>query len=1045
MKKLLLLSLLVAFASFASGQINYYEDFNDGLPSSWSIINNGSDTSWTYLSDAGVNYSGGVELDTYPNAADDWLISPQITVNAGDVLSFYSIGGYDQTYNDSVSVMISKAGTAVGDFTITLGGQNLTGASNFIKWDSVLTAHPNISAGDKIYVGIHCTTNGSFVAFDNFEVAQPGTNMIKSYAVNSTSIDVVFDDSLSSANSADYELIGSQAVNFTTATIDSDNKTILHLTDPAKKGAKIVDNVVDTLIHTTVPDSVMFYADITSISYTNVQNPDGNVDQEHIATYGGVVTATNNSNTLVVADSAGAYNGLLLSNINAADYTRGDSVVFYGVRGQLNDHTLIDYPVVIDSLASSGGEIQATEITAADIDTSIAANSNPAEQYENVLVTVKNVVIDSYDSQSGEFYATDGSNVIRIGDAPGLFEGTFDQSILQVGSTYDLTGIVAGINGEYQLVPREMNDLVMVDDNTPPVVNNTAQTVNNAYGESVNVQSNEASGHVYIVLDGEPQSTIAEIETAVSNDKASKAQVSAANTDISVSTYKLTPGDYFAYATDSAQNLSNKGTNLISVSDSADSTPPEITYSAQTVTNVSGDSVTVQSNEGGKVYIVLDGEPQSTVEELNTAVDNYKAAVADAFPGQDVKISTLDLKPGTYYGYAVDAAGNISSKGTNAITLNSGAYTLPFSENFDDSGLIPQDWKLVNGDGLVPSNSSWDALADSAWIVVNSNYFGSNVAMGVSYYSGDTSYANDWMITPKIKLTENPALMWKALSLTTSGDYPDDYKVYISTTDRDTATFMNNGAIYEVNGENWAEDADTPGDGIASHKVDLSNYANEEVYIAFRLMTPDPGGDRLAIDDIKVSEQDVTAPEITADAQTVTIGEDVYVQSSEPSGKVYIVLDGEPQSSPGELETAVNVGTAASAEVNEANTDIAISTTGLTAGTYYAYAVDSAKNMSNKSSNAITLEESGGTGIYDEYGNANISVFPNPVKDKLQFSTDVHVSRVTIYNTLGEKVIEKPVRDENMTINTSGLENGIYFINFENEKQQVKTVKFIKE
>jgi len=287
--------------------------------------------------------------------------------------------------------------------------------------------------------------------------------------------------------------------------------------------------------------------------------------------------------------------------------------------------------------------------------------------------------------------------------------------------------------------------------------------------------------------------------------------------------------------------------------------------------------------------------------------------------------------------------------------------------------------------------------------------------------------------------------MWKALSLTTSGDYPDDYKVYISTTDRDTSTFMTNGAIYEVNGENWAEDADNPGDGIASHKVDLSNYANEEVYIAFRLMTPDPGGDRLAIDDIKIAEQDVTAPEVTADAQTVTIGEDAYVQSSEPSGKVYIVLDGEPQSSPGELETAVNVGTAASAEVTEANTDIAISTTGLTAGTYYAYAIDSAKNMSNKSSNAITLEKSEETGIDDQHNNVDVSIYPNPVTDKLNFSCNIQISRVAIYNTLGQKVIEKPVVEENMTINTSDLKDGIYFMNFENEDNQIKTVKFIKE
>jgi hypothetical protein len=948
MKKLLLLSLLVAFASFASGQdTTLFEDFNTELPSSWTTINNGNDTTWTYLSDVGLNSSGGIDLDTYPDAADDWLITPQFSVNQGDLVSFY--GRCSGDYPDTISVKISKSGTTASDFTVKADSMELTG--DYVKYTYDLTSLNGISVGDNVYVGIHCQSNGSYVNIDNFKVAPyqfPG--LTEAYNLDKNTLNVVYDGEVAtdSITVDDYKLVsGADTITFGNYTIDDSNNKLVHLTDASAE--MIGDNVLDTLHFKET--QYVFYAGLTPIEYTSLTNPDGTMQTGYNATYTGIVTETNHDKYRVwLADGPGAHNSINTSGTTLSSVNVGDSIIIYGEFSPYNNQSEIYKPTFVKTISEDNGLYDPVTISAGDLDISIAPDTDPAEKYEGSLVKLENVKVDKWDG-SYYFYASTTSNdTVRIGDRFGIFDRGFDDNALNTGEHYTLKGLVVGRDAEYQINPRDVYDITPLDDNTAP----------------------------------------------------------------------------------------------------------QVTCDAQTVPNQTGETVSAISNEIGKIYIILEGEAHSTLEDLNTAVNAYKGSMSMADSNKVTTIPVNDIMPGTYYAYAVDRNGNISDKSANSITIESAAFEVPYAQNFEDSVNMPANIVLNNRDGGIPATGLeiYQSLAEEAFKVVptdtlSTNDFGDdneNIVVGTSWYK-ETIDADDWLILPKVKLTDYTVLSWDAMSLTTSGDFPDGYEVYVSTTHQTVEACMKNEPVFSISAENVSTDADNPGDGIAHREVNLAEkgYTNESVYVAFRLNTPNSGGDRLGLDNIKLFEPDTSAPKVTVFSDTVNIGNDAYVQSSEASGKVYIILDTEPQSSPGELETAVNVGTAASAEVNEANTDIAISTTGLTAGTYYAYAVDSAKNMSNKSSNAITLEESGGTGIYDEYGNANISVFPNPVKDKLQFSTDVHVSRVTIYNTLGEKVIEKPVRDENMTINTSGLENGIYFINFENEKQQVKTVKFIKE
>jgi hypothetical protein len=182
------------------------------------------------------------------------------------------------------------------------------------------------------------------------------------------------------------------------------------------------------------------------------------------------------------------------------------------------------------------------------------------------------------------------------------------------------------------------------------------------------------------------------------------------------------------------------------------------------------------------------------------------------------------------------------------MALMAQAADLPFMEDFESATTIPATFTLVNGDGNTPASAP-ASLQDSAFIVRYRTEFESHVAYGVSYYDPDAG-ADDWLILPKLALTSNPVLSWKALSLTSSGNYPDTYQVLVSTTDADTSSFT---SIFEVEEEVSLE---AGGPGVQKRMISLSaeGYADQEVFIAFRLMTPSPGGDRLAIDDIKVED-----------------------------------------------------------------------------------------------------------------------------------------------------------------------------------------------
>ena len=63
----------------------------------------------------------------------------------------------------------------------------------------------------------------------------------------------------------------------------------------------------------------------------------------------------------------------------------------------------------------------------------------------------------------------------------------------------------------------------------------------------------------------------------------------------------------------------------------------------------------------------------------------------------------------------------------------------------------------------------------------------------------------------------------------------------------------------------------------------------------------------------------------------------------------------------------------------------------------------------------------------EEYAEQMVEVYPNPAKDVLTVKAE-NITNVVVYNTVGQKVFEQNVNDDEITINTNGFDAGMYMV-----------------
>jgi len=277
-------------------------------------------------------------------------------------------------------------------------------------------------------------------------------------------------------------------------------------------------------------------------------------------------------------------------------------------------------------------------------------------------------------------------------------------------------------------------------------------------------------------------------------------------------------------------------------------------------------------------------------------------------------VPTITLSPNATVSPASGVAANFTSPVTFTVTAQDGTtqawvvtvtkaaagQTTLFFDDFESSPLLKPGYTLINNDNF-PMAVGEERWADSCWVVSTTSrpeMAGTHVAMASSYVNmGLTDKVDRWLILPAVTLGSNSTLSWQALSTTTSGNYPDDYTVYIAPAadgiTPSVAYFEESANILQIVApENWSVAVSRPGAGLANRSINLKNkvtpdapagWYDKKVWIAFVINTDlytnpstgvpnaTSGGSALAIDNIKIVNDVITGLGNKLDAFATTV------------------------------------------------------------------------------------------------------------------------------------------------------------------------------
>lgn len=168
MKPILLTILLMLTSVALLAQWHIDEGFEGitTLPAGWTFVDDGDGNTWRNLQHANAHSGSRAAFaeNFLPNQNADWLITPQISVNVGDILEFYTRAWYG---TENLKVYVSTTTPEPGSFTTQI--LNLQNLNNTYRQESFSL---NAYAGMNIYIGFfwQCTTYG--ILLDDVHIGQ---------------------------------------------------------------------------------------------------------------------------------------------------------------------------------------------------------------------------------------------------------------------------------------------------------------------------------------------------------------------------------------------------------------------------------------------------------------------------------------------------------------------------------------------------------------------------------------------------------------------------------------------------------------------------------------------------------------------------------------------------------------------------------------------------------------------------------------------------------------------------------------------------------
>jgi hypothetical protein len=372
------------------------------------------------------------------------------------------------------------------------------------------------------------------------------------------------------------------------------------------------------------------------------------------------------------------------------------------------------------------------------------------------------------------------------------------------------------------------------------------------------------------------------------------------------------------------------------------------------------------------------------------------------------------------------------------------AQQVIYSQTFEDTAHLFQDYVLSNLDKADPIGTEWDTLRSVPWFVSTAGAAGNHAAIATSAYLADTA-ADDWFVTPAIRIGAKSKLSWSSLSLTSGKT--DTYQVYVSTTEQSVSGCLFNMAAGSFTSNNSS--------AFVPNTLDLAKagYANQLVFIGFRLNTK-TGGDRIAIDDLKITESSTQFVSLT-----FTVNMSKYISDSLFN----------PRTDTVDVAGTFNGydGTKNILSIVPGSDSAVYSTTisGFVVGDRLEFKFrinsswsDTAVEFPYQQPNRIWIVESDKYTYSCNYNILNpsygipenrlmdqVTVFPNPSNDLVWIGIPNSIKKVCMVNLNGQKIIDRETLTGNIVnLDVSSLAKGTYLLLFYSDQGFGGSKKLIK-
>gem|GEM_PF-2760574 len=620
------------------------------------------------IAEAGVTDISGYTPDqnatwtSFQNGADGVAL-----IKGGDVADFTNIL-YSTAYPAQSGVQIdavvyggvdAELNTAFGTTDIDLAVGS-TGSTSRIT-DGQGGGAPGYAGTDW---GITLRTPGS-----TNEVSK----ILTAYPVSGTEIMVKYTKDMSSVDLTDYTLNGTSGVSFTGAVIDGTDASLVKLTAAAEI---LYDLTVDTLIDASVVDTAVMYAGITPIGWTSTTNTPGHIEDGIVALFNGIISANDAFNNVWIADAEGGeHTGVMIySSSFDALVSVGDAVRINAERATYKNLTELVNPVLLEVVSSGNAPFGPFDITAADIDTSLAADTDPGEKWEGQLVTIDSAMIVS---GSGSMYlASTDDGAFYIGDNVAY---QLSGITLNIGDSYTITGVVDYDGDTYRLNPRDAADVEYIFMAPDPIDlyswwehstgdlsffandNNTRGLGLSPDGSKVYVPSRTGASNIFIL-------------NAETGDSLGKLDM----TGVSGGTFAINDVDVDADGVIYAANLVTGSTGFKIYRWADDAAVPTIAFSGD-VTARAGDSFAVDGS-GAATVLYAGGSGNNNIEVFSTTDGLSFVSGTDITLASDyARGGIAPVADGLWVNEGGSAVMKVSFSGTTLATLSTGIVSSSYS------------------------------------------------------------------------------------------------------------------------------------------------------------------------------------------------------------------------------------------------------------------------------------------------------------------------------------------------------------------------------